>query len=142
VLNTCSALISFYERFEDKVNSFYSKLGNEFPEKKDFFNNLSKENIKHKQRVVRAYREVITDAIEACFISEIDETKYALSTELMDATNLAEAIRNAIQIEETIRLFCNDAVESTEGLLHDITRAFERVARDKNKRIERLKQIV
>ena len=142
MLNTCSALISFYERFEDKINGFYSKLGDEFPEKKDFFNTLSRENIKHKQRVVRAYREVITDAIEACFITEMDEEKYALSNKLMDAKNIAEAIRNAIQIEETSRIFCNDAVESTEGLLHDITRAFERVARDKNKRIERLKQIV
>ena len=142
MLNTCSALISFYERFEDEVNRFYLKLGDEFPEEKVFFNSLSRENIKHKQRVVRAYREVITDAIEACFISEIDEKKYDLSMVSMTATNLAEAVRNAIQVEEKSRLLCNNAVESTEGLLHDITRAFDRVARDKTKRIEKLKQIM
>jgi hypothetical protein len=81
MLNTCSALISFYERLEDNINIFYTKLGEQFPEKNDFFNTLSKENIKHKQRVVRTYREVITDAIEACFISEIDDNKHRIDTE-------------------------------------------------------------
>jgi hypothetical protein len=141
MLNTCSALISFYERLEDNINIFYTKLGEQFPEKNDFFNTLSKENIKHKQRVVRTYREVITDAIEACFISEIDDNKHRIDTEISEQASLTEAIEKAIQIEEKSREFCAEAVNSSEGLLHDITRSFERVARDKNKRIEKLKQI-
>jgi hypothetical protein len=98
--------------------------------------------MKHKQRIVRVYREVITDAIEACFISEMDESKYDIDIEVSMITSLTEAVGKAIQIEEKSRLLCNDAVESSEGLLHDITRAFERVARVKDKRIDKLKQIL
>lgn len=139
MINTCSALIGFYGRFEESVADFYTDLSEMFPDHEEFFLSLAKENRKHKMIVERAYREVITDALEACFISDMDEEEYEIDTEIPDEMVYREAIERAVDIEEENHRLCKDAEEGTRGLLADITHAFQRVAREKEKRLKKLK---
>jgi hypothetical protein len=134
---TCSHLISFYGRLEEKAISIYEKMYKVVQE--EVFSELAQENKKYKRRVERAYREVITDAIEACFIKGMKEEDYLIDVEIHDGITYRDALKTSVEIEEITKDFCLDAVEGSEGLLMDITRAFERVAKDKEKRIQKLK---
>ena len=140
MLNTASAIISFYERMEDQIAAFYDALARRYPTGREAFAALSKESGRHKEMVVRAYREVITDAIEAGFsFTGLDEADYRIDTELKEGLSLRDALEKALAVEESSRRFCSDASESSRALLADITHAFGWVARRKANRIERLK---
>jgi hypothetical protein len=141
VINTCSALISFFGNFEEQVSDFYTKLSDQFPDQKDIFFSLSKQNIKHKNLVERVYREVITDAIEACFISDINEEDYEINTNIPDNITYRDALKIAKELEKVNYKFCKDAAQGTKGLLADITQAFRRITREKEKRLNQISKM-
>lgn len=144
MLNTASAIISFYERLEDQIAGFYENLAQDekYSEERETFLALSRENRRHKEMVIRAYREVITDAIEAGFsFTGLDESDYAIATELREDLSLHDVLNSAIEIEEKSRKFCNDASESSRDLLADITQSFGWVARRKARRLQTLRSI-
>jgi rubrerythrin len=137
--------ISYYSRLEDSIETFYTKLADDEKHKgtRDIFLALAKENSKHKEKVLRAYREVITDAFEGGFpLTTLKEEDYALKIELEDELNLSDVIKRAIEIEEKIRMFCEDAANSTKGLMADVPQTFEWVANRKTRRINKLESII
>jgi hypothetical protein len=141
LLNTTSAFIRFHGELEDKIRDFYKTLALEerYLKGRDIFSDFFKENQKHKEMILRTYREVITDALEAAFpLRSLDEADYEINTKLTEDMNLQNVIKRAIEIEEKSQKFCTDAGESTSGLLADIPQAFEWVARRKNRRIQKL----
>ena len=144
MLNTASALIEYYTKYEDKIKDFYEKLAKDerCSQDKSFFESMAKGNEKHRQEVLRAYYEVITDAIEACYIKAIDETKYEVDTEITPDMTYADIVKKAIQVEEKSRDFCTEAYKSTSGLLADISVAFKMVSKWKAKRVGELKEIL
>ena len=92
-------MIRFYAELEDQMASFYKRLANDkrYESGKDVFLTLAKENQKHKQLVERVYREVITDALEACFAFTMDERNYRLETEVDENAEYNDMIKNAIE---------------------------------------------
>ena len=142
MLNTAGAFIRFHGEIEDKIIDFYKNLAidERYSEGRDTFSDFSKENQKHKEMILRTYREVITDALEAAFpLRSLDEADYEINTKLTGDMNLQDVIKRAIEIEEKSQKYCVDAGESTSGLLADIPQAFEWVARRKTRRIQKLK---
>lgn len=145
-LNTASAIISAYSRLEDQAVKFYEDLASneKYAEDKETFLALAKENKKHKTMVVRAYREVITDALEACFSFDppLQESNYGVRTELTADMSYSDILKIAMDLEEKIHRFCIDARKSCFGLLADIPQAFERVAKRKTHRKQTLKSLL
>ena len=144
MLNTAGAFVRFHGEIEDKIREFYKNLAidERYSEGKDTFSDFSKENQKHKEMILRTYREVITDALEAAFpLRSLNEADYEINTKLTGDMNLQDVIKRAIEIEEKSKKFCTDARESTSGLLADIPQAFELVARRKTRRIQKLEVI-
>lgn len=137
MLNTTSAFITFHGKLEDEAGDFYRRLAGSgrYPEAEETFLALARENGKHKETVLRTYREVITDAFEGGFpLFPLNEEDYRINTELTDDASLPDILRRASEIEETSRRFCTDAAKSTRGLMADVPQAFEWVARAKARR--------
>lgn len=144
MLNTASAIMSFYERLEDQAAGFYDSLARDekFSEGRDTFMALSKESRRHKEMVLRVYREVITDAIEAGFsFTGLDESDYEIDTELTGDLSLRDVLEKAVDIEEKSQRLCNDASESSRALMADITQALGWVASRKARRVQTLKSL-
>lgn len=137
VLNTASAIISFYSKLEDRIAKFYEDqaLNDKCSEVRETFLAFAEEGRKHRDAVLRAYREVITDAIETGFsFSGLHESDYEINTELMDDLSFFDILKKAIDVEEKSYKFCTDVSESSRALLADITHAFGWVAKRKAKR--------
>ena len=130
LLNTASAVISFYSKFEDQIAGLYERLANneKYAAGKDTFLTLAVENRRHKELVERAYREVITDALEACFAFTIDDSGYSVNTELGRDVGYSDIVKKMIDIERTSHKFCLDVSEKSKCLMSDVPQAFTRVA--------------
>jgi rubrerythrin len=136
--------ITFHGRLEDSIKTFYEMLASKetYAGVRDAFFALAKENGKHKEMVLRTYREVITDAFEGGFpLTNLDEKDYLLKTALPDSLSLVDVLKLAVEIEEKSRKFCEDAASSTEGLMADVPQAFEWVAKRKTRRIKKLESL-
>lgn len=145
VLNTASSAISFNNRLEDQAAKFYEELARDtkYAEGRKTFLDFAKENKKHKEDVVRTYRYIITDKIEAGFAFQgLNEADYKIDTELTADTSYPDVLRKAIKVEEKTQKFCADAAETSRGLLADISYAFLKVAKKKGKRKLILKSLL
>ena len=143
MLNTASAVVSFVINVEEETAKFYENLAQKYPEGKDTFLSFSKENRKNKVMVERAYYGVITDALEACFSFKdgLNPEAYPIKTELAEGASYADALKAAVEMEETIRKLYLDAAALSEGLMADVPRAFKIIARKRDERIAKLKSL-
>jgi len=139
-LNTTSAIISFAKELEENCIKYYEKLLQKFPQDKETFLAFIKENKKNVVLVQRVYYEVITDAIEGCFSYEgLDTDNYKFDIELPKNASYSKVLENATKIEEKIQKYYLDTAEVSRSLMADIPRAFERVAKKRDKRKIQLK---
>jgi rubrerythrin len=144
LLNTAGAFIRFHGELEDRIKEFYESLAviDKYSADRETFLTFSKENKRHKDMILRTYREVITDALEAAFpLKNLDEVDYEMNTKLTGDMSFREVIERAIEIEEKSYKYCRDAGESTSGLLADIPQAFKQIAQKKTKRKETLESL-
>jgi len=139
---TASAIINFAESLEDKSSKFYSALAENFDEQKETFLAFAKESEKNKTLIVRTYRETISDALEACFIRDLNINNYIAEAALAEGMSYPDALKMAIQLEEKASKFYSDAAERSESLLATIPLIFRRVAKRRNDRKLRLKSLL
>ena len=109
---------------------------------KDTFLSLAKDTNRHKEMVERAYREVITDALEACFAFAMNEGDYAINTDVPKDARYPDILRKAIELEERQYKFCVDASQKSSCLMSDVTQAFARVAKKKLSHITTLTSLL
>ena len=97
-LNTTSAVIDFYSKLQDQFAAFYEQLANkkECSFANDTFLSLAKQTRKRKEVVERAYREVISDELEACFL----DSNYIIDTDVSEGARSQHILRKAIELEE------------------------------------------
>jgi len=139
-LQTASEVISFARELEDKSAKFYESLAEKFKDYRETFLSFVKENKKNKMLVQRAYNEVISDALETGFSFEgLDKDTYLIETNLSQDENLTSLINKALDMEEKIKRFYLNAAKKSESLLADVPRAFEKIARKRAERREKLK---
>ena len=139
-LQTASEVISFAVELEDKSAKFYESLAEKFKDYRETFLSFVKENKKNKMLVQRAYNEVISDALETGFSFEgLDTDTYSIETNLSQDENLTSLINKALDMEEKIKRFYLNAAKKSESLLADVPRAFEKIARKRAERKEKLK---
>jgi rubrerythrin len=138
ILHTASEGITFAKKLENDSAEFYENLARHNAGDAETFLSFAQENRKYVTQVERAYYGVITDAIEGCFAFNIDPDAYTLKTAVDDGTDYADALKQAVAIEETIIKFYTDAAEQSKSLMADVPRTFTIIARKRGSRLEKL----
>lgn len=142
-LNTASAAISFSQKLEDDSATFYESLVGKHPEGNEAFTSFIRDNGKNKALVQRAYYGVISDALEGCFAFEdIDTDDFVIQTGLDEDVSYTRALEMAIGMEERIGTFYTAAAEASASLMADVPRAFQKIAKKRDERIDRLRSLL
>ena len=140
-LCTTSETISFAKDLEEKSGVFYEDLANRFNEAKELAA-FKEVNRKFAVQIQRAYQSVITDAIEGCFAFQLESDDFIIDTDLPDGADLAEAVQQALTVEEKIISFYTTAADQSMSLMADIPRNFKIVARKRGSRLDQLKALI
>jgi rubrerythrin len=138
---TCSAIITFADKLEDRSSKFYEDLAAKAAEKKEIFLAFAKESMKNKVLITRTYQETITDALEACFI-QVNLSDYSAEATLAKDTNYIGGLKTAIKLEENASRFYQEAAERSQSLLATIPRAFKKVAERRSSRKAKLESLL
>jgi rubrerythrin len=143
-LNTTSAVISFVTKSEEDTAAFYERLAAQYPKGQAAFLAFSKENRKNRVTVERAYYGVISDALEACysFKDGLDPATFTVDTGLSEGASYADALKVAIENERRIQRLYQESARLSEGLMADVTRAFQVMAKKRDDRLAKLNALV
>ena len=142
-LNTASSAISFSGKLEDDSVKLYETLTQKYPEGNEVFLSLIRENRRNKTSVERAYYSVISDALEGCFSFEgIETDDFLIATGLARDASYYDALNMAIAMEEKITKFYWAAAEVSRSLMADVPRAFEKIAKKRTERIDKLRSLL
>jgi len=140
-LQTASSCISFAKGLEEQSAKFYQGLSQRYAEGEDIFLSFAMKNKKNGVQIERVYYEVITDAIEGCFAFEIDSGEHEIDTSLEDKASYSDALAKAIEIEEKMKRFYEDAAEQSKSLMADVPRVFVLIATKRGERIAKLEAL-
>jgi len=136
VFRTTSQVLSHHSHLEETQSSQYSELASRFPEHEETFNRLAKENLRHRDMALRAYREGVTDAFEVGFLAEpLNPDDYELDDPSGD-------LKKTVSNEEVLIRFCQDVASSSSELIPDLPETFERLVKRKKRRINRLEELI
>jgi hypothetical protein len=139
---TAAAVMSFTKALEDDSSAFYKKMADRWPEHEVQFTAFARDCERSKTQVTRTYQETISDALDATFSFEgLDLDKYRPDMALPADVGYSDALRIAIDLEETAIAFYRIASEQA-SLLATIPRAFNRVAKRREKRRLRLESLL
>lgn len=143
-LNTASAVISFVTRSEEDAAKFYEQLAAKYPKGTEAFLSFSKENRKNKVTVERAYYGVISDALEAAFAFKegLNPASYTVESGLTESASYADALNVAIEKERRIQRLYTESAKLSEGLMADVTRVFQVMAKKREDRLAKLNALV
>jgi len=141
-ISTCSGAISFSRELETKSAGFYEELARRFEKDADLFLAFAKENKKFIIQVERAYYGVITDALEGCFAFDLNTDRFEIEALLPDRIDYADAVKQALQIEEKIIDYYQVAAEQSKHLMADVPRSFTLVVKKRIERIPRIKGLL
>ena len=141
-LNTCASVISFAKQLEADSADFYDEIAERYPEAKEVSLTFSKENSNYATMVQRAYYGVITDAIEGCFAFSVETGKYAFVKEPAEGISFADALNQAINMEQKLISFYTDAAQQSEALMADVPRTFLIVAKKRKGREDKLRTLL
>lgn len=139
-LNTASEAISFLKKLEVRSIDFYVILSKHNQDTEELFLGFVKESRKNITNIERTYFGVITDALEGCFAFDLDPSKYQIE-EYMPKGNFVEDITAALHMETQIIKFYEDAAAQSKGLMADVPRVMERIAKSRQNRIARIGEI-
>jgi len=140
---TASAIMSFAEKLEDDSSAFYEKMARRFDEGKEVFLGFAKDSNKNKTHLVRTYQETISDALEATFSFEgVKLDDYDFESALAQDSSFKEAIKMALDIEESVSKLYSQIAAQAQSLLATIPGAFSRVAKKRSARKELLQTML
>jgi len=141
-ISTCSEAISLSRELENESAKFYQELSKRFGKDKDVFLTFAKENAKYVTQIERAYYGVITDAIEGCFAFNLNPEDYQVKAVPSKDASYSDALKEALAMEEKILKFYGIAAEQSKHLMADVPRNFTLVAKKRNERIPKLKELL
>jgi hypothetical protein len=122
---------------EDEITRFYQTLAarDTFSQGQQTFHTFEQESQKHKKRILRTYREIVSDALETSFsFTGMKTEDYSMDTELPPDITYEKALTKAEIIEAISAKFCTTAGQQSQSLLAGIPQAFQRIAKRKIER--------
>ena len=141
-LNTSASVISFAKQLEADSAAFYEKMAEKYPKAAEVFLTFAKENSNYATMIQRAYYGVITDAIEGCFAFSVETDKYTFEREPAKKLSYADALNQAIDMEQKLMSFYTDAAEQSKALMADVPRTFLIVTRKRKNREDKLRALL
>ena len=141
IIHTASEGITLSRKLESESAQFYETLAQRYAKGAETFLALAKENKKNITQIERAYYGVISDAIEGCFCFNLDPDDYIPEMTIAEAKGYADALKQAIKVEEIIIKFYTDAAEQSQSLMADVPRTFTLVARKRGERKQKLESL-
>lgn len=122
---------------EDAITHFYQTLAarDTFSQGHQTFDTFAQESQKHKKRILRTYREIVSDALETSFsFTGVKTEDYTIDTELPPDITYEKALTKAEIIEEVSAKFCATAGQQSQSLLAGIPQVFQHIAKRKIER--------
>jgi hypothetical protein len=141
-LNTSASVISFAKQLEADSVAFCEKMAEKYPKAAEVFLTFAKENSKYTTMIERAYYGVITDAIEGCFAFSVETDKYTFEREPTKELGYADALNQAIDMEQKLISFYTDAAEQSKAFMADVPRTFLIVAKKRKNREDKLRTLL
>jgi rubrerythrin len=141
-LNTSASVISFAKQLEADSIGFYQEMAERYPEAAALSLAFAKENGKYTIMIERAYYGVITDAIEGCFAFSVETDKYVFEKELAKGLGYADALNQAVNMEQKLISFYTDAAEQSKAFMADVPRTFLIVAKKRKDREDQLRALL
>jgi hypothetical protein len=141
ILNTIAEGMSLAKKLENESGAFYEAAAKKYPQGAETFLAMAKENQKFIQQIERAYYGVISDAIEGCFALKLEADNYQPNTKISPNASFASVLGQAVKIEEMIIDFYTTAAGQCQGLMADVPRSFNIVARKREPRKEKLNSL-
>jgi len=141
-LNTSASVISFAKQLEADSAGFYEKMAERYPKTTELYLTFSKENSNYATMIQRAYYGVITDAIEGCFAFSVETDKYTFEREPAKELGHADALNQAIDMEQKLISFYTDAAEQSKAFMADVPRTFLIVAKKRRGREDKLRTLL
>jgi rubrerythrin len=141
IIHTASEGITLARKLESESAGFYEDMARKYSKDAAVLQSFAQENKKNVAQIDRAYYGVITDAIEGGYAFNLDADKYVLKTALTENAGYADALKQALAMEDTITAFYTEAARQSQGLMADVPRTFLLVVKKRAARIEKLKQL-
>lgn len=138
IIHTTSEGITLAKKLENDSAAFYESLAQKYSKDAETFLAFAKDNKKNIQQTERVYFGVITDAIEGSYAFNLETDDYTIDIKLKVSAEYADALKQAIKLEEKIIKYYSDAAEQSRPLMADIPRAFDLIARKRRSRLEKL----
>ena len=142
MIHTASEGITLAKKLENDSAKFYEELAQRNTKDAETFLSFAKENKKNIAQIQRTYYGVITDAIEGCFAFNLDPEDYLLSTSIPKGAKYTDILGQALLMEETIITFYTEAAEQSQNLMADVPRLFTLIARKRETRTQKLKELL
>ena len=139
-LQTASQVVGAAQRLEKMSSALYDSLADRFPHHADVFKSYSKEGTKHAKQIQRAYREVISDALETGFSFDIDEGTLLLEHQNGDDGESGIGWEQMKDIELSAIRFYQLAACQSESLMADIPVLFSFLAKKRALRLRMLSE--
>jgi len=119
---------------------YYEALAKKNAADAEILQGFAKENKKFEQQIDRAYYGVITDALEGGYALNLEADGYTLKTDL--PAKYADALKQALAIEEKTIDFYNKAAEQSQALMADVPRNFSLIAKKRETRKAKLQELI
>ncbi|OGN95455.1 MAG: hypothetical protein A2Z77_07020 [Chloroflexi bacterium RBG_13_51_36] len=141
-LNTSASVMSFAKQLEADSSGFYQEMAQRYPEAAALSLAFARENGKYATMIERAYYGVITDAIEGCFAFTVETDKYVIEKQLAKGLGYADALNQAVNMEQKLISFYTDAAEQSKAFMADVPRTFLIVAKKRKDREDKLRALL
>jgi rubrerythrin len=127
-------------KLENDGVAFYEALSKKYPSDAEALQNIAKENKKNIAQIDRAYYGVITDALEGGYALNLEVDTYVLKTDV--PAKYADALKQALAIEEKTIDFYTKAAEQSRALMADVPRNFLLIAKKREARKAKLQELM
>jgi rubrerythrin len=142
IIHTASEGITLARKLENDSAKFYEDMARKYTKDAETLLSFSRENKKNIVQIDRAYYGVITDAIEGGYAFNLDPDKYTFRTEIPEKAGYADTLKQAAAMEGKITAFYTDAAEQSRALMADVPRTFLLVAKKREARLTKIKQLL
>ena len=140
IIHTMSEGMTLAHKLENDGVAFYEALAKKYPADAETFQAFAGQNKKNVEQIDRAYYGVITDALEGGYALNLEADGYALKTDI--PAKIAEALKQALAIEEKTVDFYLKAAEQSRALMADVPRNFLLIAKKRESRKAKLQEMM
>jgi hypothetical protein len=127
------------EHLEDHSANFYDTIVQRDVKNKETFVSFANESRKTKDRLVRIYRETVSDALETGFsFADFNLKAYRFETTLTQDTSYSDMLKMAITLEAKASQFYLAVAEKSKALLATLPIAFKKASKTRQTRKQKL----